>query len=228
MLDFPEKTFFNKPVPKAKFYEHLDVKPALKKVFVNQIEKIVWRNKLSPATLNVQPGTRVQEILVFEISLKSSPLDEAALKLIDKGIPYHILFLLQFDGLYMACMGFKDLADKSISQYFKTDWMPMDELPLQTSGVTLDDVYDGYIKQINSRLDTDSTTPLKDAIKDDAERQKIERKIAALEKQMRTEKQPRRKFELAQAIQKLKHNLQDPAEANATDRVDHSSPKVLS
>ncbi len=200
----PEKTFFNKPVPKNKFYEKLDVKPALKKVFVNQIEKIVWRNKLSPATLNVQPGTRVQAILVFEITLKSSPLDEAALKLIDKGIPYHILFLLQFDGLYMACMGFKDLADKSISQYFKTDWMTLDELPLQTSGVTLDDVYDGYIKQINSRLDTDSTTPLKDAIRDDAQRAKIERQIARLEAQMRTEKQPRRKYELALEIKRLK------------------------
>ena len=211
----PEKTFFNKPVPKAKFYEHLDVKPALKKVFVNQIEKIVWRNKLSPSTLNVQQGTRVQEIQVFEISLKSSPLDEAALKLIDKGIPYHILFLLQFDGLYMACMGFKDLADKSISQYFKTDWMPLDELPLQTSGVTLDDVYDGYVKQINSRLNTDSTTSLKDAIHDDAERQKIERKIAALEKQMRAEKQPRRKFELAQTIQKLKKDLHAQVDNNS-------------
>ena len=203
----PEKTFFNKPVPKNKFYEKLDVKPALKKVFVNQIERIVWRNKLSPATLNVQPGTRVQEIQVFEISLKSSPLDEAALKLIDKGIPYHILFLLKHDDLYMACMGYKDLSDKTISQYFKTDWMSLDELPLQTSGVTLDDVYDGYVKQINSRLNTDSTTSLKDAIHDDAERQKIERKIAALEKQMRTEKQPRRKFELAQTIQKLKKDL---------------------
>lgn len=207
MLDFPTKTFFNKPVPKNKFYEKLDVKSALKKVFVNQIEKIVWRNKLSPATLNVQPGTRVQEIQVFEISLKSSPLDEAALKLIDKGIPYHILFLLQFDGLYMACMGYKDLSDKSISQYFKTDWMPMDELPLQTSGVTLDDVYDGYVKQINTRLNTDSTTSLKEAIHDDAERQKLERKIAALEKQMRTEKQPRRKFELASEIKKLKQEI---------------------
>ena len=210
MLDFPEKTFFNKPVPKAKFYEKLDVKPALKKVFVNQIEKIVWRNKLAPATLNVQPGTRVQELQVFEISLRSSPLDEAALKLIDKGIPYHILFLLKHDDLYMACMGYKDLADKTISQYFKTDWMTLDELPLQTSGVTLDDVYDGYIKQINSRLDTDSATSLKDVIRDDAQRTIIERQIARLEAQMRTEKQPRRKFELAQTIQKLKNELNDP------------------
>lgn len=207
MLDFPEKTFFNKPVPKNKFYEHLDVKPALKKVFVNQIEKIVWRNKLSPATLNVQPGTRVQELLVFEITLKTRPLDEAALKLIDKGIPYHILFLLKHDDLYMVCMGYKDLSDKTISQYFKTDWMPLDELPLQTSGVTLDDVYDGYIKQINSRLDTDSTTPLKDAIRDDAQRAKIERQIARLEAQMRTEKQPRRKFELASEIKRLKQEI---------------------
>lgn len=211
----PEKTFFNKPVPKNKFYEKLDVKPALKKVFVNQIEKIVWRNKLSPATLNVQPGTRVQEIQVFEISLKSSPLDEAALKLIDKGIPYHILFLLKHDDLYMACMGYKDLTDKSISQYFKTDWMPLDELPLQTSGVTLDDVYDGYIKQINSRLDADSTMPLKDAIRDEAQRAKIERQIARLEAQMRTEKQPRRKFELAQTVQKLKNDL------HGQDEIEH-------
>jgi hypothetical protein len=205
----PEKTFFNKPVPKNKFYEKLDVKPALKKVFVNQIEKIVWRNKLAPATLNVQPGTRVQELLVFEITLKTRPLDEAALKLIDKGIPYHILFLLKHDDLYMVCMGYKDLSDKTISQYFKTDWMPLDELPLQTSGVTLDDVYDGYIKQINSRLDTDSATPLKDVIRNDAQRAKIERQIARLEAQMRTEKQPRRKFELAQTIQKLKTDLEE-------------------
>ena len=200
----PEKTFFNKPVPKNKFYEHLDVNPALKKVFVNQIEKIVWRNKLSPATLNVQPGTRVQELLVFEITLKTRPLNEAALKLIDKGIPYHILFLLKHDDLYMVCMGYKDLSDKTISQYFKTDWMPLDELPLQTSGVTLDDVYDGYIKQINSRLDTDSATSLKDVIRDDAQRAKIERQIARLEAQMRTEKQPRRKYELSLEIKSLK------------------------
>lgn len=215
MLDFPEKTFFNKPIPKAKFYEHLDVKPSLKKVFVNQIEKIVWRNKLSPATLNVQPGTRVQELLVFEITLKTRPLDEAALKLIDKGIPYHILFLLKHDDLYMACMGYKDLSDKTISQYFKTDWMSLDELPLQTSGVTLDDVYDGYIKQINSRLDTDSATSLKDVIRDDAQRAKIERQIARLEAQMRTEKQPRRKFELAQTIQKLKNDLHGLVDNNS-------------
>ncbi len=200
----PEKTFFNKPIPKNKFYEHLDVKPALKKVFVNQIEKIVWRNKLSPATLNVQPGTRVQELLVFEITLKTRPLDEAALKLIDKGIPYHILFLLKHDDLYIACMGYKDLSDKTISQYFKTDWMALDELPLQTSGITMDDVYDNYVKQINTRLNADSTTLLKEAIRDDAQRAKIERQITRLESQLRAEKQPKRKYELAQKIKHLK------------------------
>ena len=149
----------------------------------------------------------MQELQVFEITLKTRPLDEAALKLIDKGIPYHILFLLKHDDLYMACMGYKDLSDKTISQYFKTDWMTLDELPLQTSGVTLDDVYDGYIKQINSRLDTDSTTPLKDAIRDDAQRAKLERQIARLEAQMRTEKQPRRKYELALEIKNIKQEI---------------------
>ena len=209
MLDFPEKTLFNRTVPKTKFYENLPIHAATKRVFVQEIERIVWRNKLSPATLNVQPGKRIQEIEVLELVLKTQSLNESALKVIDKGIPYHILFLLHFEDLYMACMGFKDLADKSISQYFKTDWMSLDELPLQTTGLSLDDVYDNYVRQLNTRLASPETMPIKDAVRDDAERQKTERKIASLEKQMRTEKQPRRKFELAQTIQKLKNDLHE-------------------
>lgn len=34
MLDFPKSTEFNKRIPKQKFYEKIDVSPALKKVFV--------------------------------------------------------------------------------------------------------------------------------------------------------------------------------------------------
>ena len=48
MLDFPEKTFFNRVIPKAKFYEKLPVTQAVKDCFVNEIAAIVWRNKLSP------------------------------------------------------------------------------------------------------------------------------------------------------------------------------------
>lgn len=45
MLDFPKSTEFNKRIPKQKFYEKIDVSPALKKVFVEQIKLMFLQRK---------------------------------------------------------------------------------------------------------------------------------------------------------------------------------------
>ena len=58
MLDFPAKTLFGKVILKAKFYEKLAVSSVVKRALVNDIAQIVWRNKFSPETLNVQPDNR--------------------------------------------------------------------------------------------------------------------------------------------------------------------------
>ena len=47
MLGFPASTEFGKRIPKQKFYENLDVSPALRRVFVDQIRIVYWRNKLA-------------------------------------------------------------------------------------------------------------------------------------------------------------------------------------
>ena len=204
MQDFPQKTFFNKPIPKAKFYEKLPVTQAVKNCFVNEIAGIVWRNKLSAETLNVQPGSRVQELEVIEISLKGEALNDSVLKVIDKGIPYQLLFLLKRGEEYQLCIGYKEMENSAVPEYFKTAWMPFDQLPLQISGLTLDEICDNFIRQINTRLASAEDMSLKEAIADDAQRLKIEKQIAALEKKMKTEKQPKRKFELHEEIQKLR------------------------
>lgn len=84
MLRFPQSTEFNRRIPKQKFYEKLDVSPALKRAFVEQIKLIYWRNKLAPTTLNIAPGQAVTEIEVLEIRLNQQQLDEAVLRQIDK------------------------------------------------------------------------------------------------------------------------------------------------
>lgn len=205
MLDFPQKTFFNKPIPKAKFYEKLPVTQAVKNCFVNEIAGIVWRNKLSAETLNVQPGSRVQELEVIEITLKGEALNDSVLKVIDRGIPYQLLFLLKRGEEYQLCMGYKETETSAVKEYFKTDWMPFEALSLQISGLTLDEVCDNFIRQINTRLAVADAMPLKDALADDAMRQKIEKQIALLEKKMKAEKQPKRKFELFEKIKVLRN-----------------------
>ena len=202
----PEKTFFGKPIPKAKFYEKLPVTQAVKNCFVNEIAGIVWRNKLSAETLNVQPGSRVQELEVIEISLKGEALNDSVLKVIDKGIPYQLLFLLKRGEEYQLCMGYKETETASVKEYFKTAWMPFDQLPLQISGLTLDEICDNFIRQIHGALLELPAGDLQTALAASKEEGKRFKKIAQLEKKMKVEKQPKRKFELHEEIQRLKNH----------------------
>ena len=110
MINLPKSTEFNKRIPKQKFYEKLNVTPTLKRSFIDQIKTVIWRNKIAESTLNISPGKTVTEIEIFEIQLNSSELDTDVLKLIDKEIPYHIVFILSFDGKYQAWTAYKEEA----------------------------------------------------------------------------------------------------------------------
>lgn len=112
VVGFPQATEFNKRIPKQKFYENLDVSPALRRVFVDQIRLVYWRNKLAASTLNIAAGEAVTEIEVFEVRLNDPQLDEAVLKQIDKEIPYHILFTLSWSH-YLQLMRIKNPDERS-------------------------------------------------------------------------------------------------------------------
>ena len=129
MLGLPERTEFNKRIPKQKFYEKMDISPALKRVFVEQIRIIYWRNKLAATTMNIAAGEEVTEIEVFEVRVQEPQFDEAVLRQIDKEIPYHILFLLTCDRKEQAWIGYKEAAASGsnafkVSRYYHTDWVP--------------------------------------------------------------------------------------------------------
>ena len=211
MLGFPKSTEFNKRIPKGKFYENLSVSPALKRVFVEQIKVIYWRNKLAGTTLNIAAGKEVSEIEILEIRLSGSGLDKAALRQIDREIPYHILFLLEFEGLYQAWIGYKEASGGEnafkVSRYYHTDWTPEDKLPLSIEGLNLDDVYANFVRQIaGDRLS--AKQDLQSSVERDILREKLRKEIAALEKRSRTERQPKKRFELYQQLQARKQELE--------------------
>ena len=206
MLDFPQKTFFNRVIPKAKFYEKLPVTQAVKNCFVNEIAGIVWRNKLSAETLNVQPGSRVQELEVIEISLKGEALNDSVLKVIDKGIPYQLLFLLKRGEEYQLCMGYKETETSAVKEYFKTDWMTFESLPLQISGLTLDEVCDNFIRQIHGSLQTNVNADLKTELAESKEQEKLQKRIAQLEKKLLTEKQFKKQMAIRAELLELKNH----------------------
>ena len=213
MLGLPKSTEFNKRIPKQKFYENLSVTSAMKTAFTEQIKSIYWRNKLAATTLNLAPGKLVTEIEVFEIRLTSPELDEDILRLIDREIPYHILFLLEYDGKYQAAMGYKEASSSGkaafkVERYYRTEWLTEEELSLHLEGLTIDAVYENFIRQIaGDRLVGNENTTLKKSVEQQKQREQIEKQIAALEAKMKKEKQLNRKMELKAEIKKQKQIL---------------------
>ena len=214
MLGFPASTEFNKKIPKQKFYDNLDISPALRRVFVDQIRLVYWRNKLAASTLNIATGEAVTEIEVFEVRLNDPQLDEAVLKQIDKEIPYHILFVLTCDGKAQAWIGYKEAAASGsnafqVSRYYHTDWMPENELHLGIDGLNMDAVYESLVRQIaGDKLQTDSGESLKESVERDEKKKQLEKRISVLENKMKKEKQLNRRMEMNSELKKLRKEME--------------------
>ena len=209
MLHFPRTTEFNKRIPKQKFYENLTISPVLRRVFIDQIRMVYWKNKLATSTLNIAAGEAVTEIEVFEVRLNEPLLDDAVLKQIDKEIPYHILFILTRDGKAQAWIGYKEAAASGsnafkVGRYYHTDWMPEDELRLSINGLNMDAVYESLVRQIaGGNLQTDSGESLKESVERDEKKKQLEKQIAVLESTMRKEKQLNRRMEMNAELKQL-------------------------
>lgn len=213
MLGFPQTTEFNKRIPKQKLYENMEVSPALKRVFVERIKLIYWRNKLAVSTMNIAPGETVTEIEVIEIKLASPQLNEAVLRQIDKEIPYHILFILSFNGKVQAWTGYKEAAEGGnkafkVNKYYHTEWMPEHELNLKIEGLNMDAVWENLIIQVGG-VEVGQGKSLDEQIQIDDQKAKLQKEIEKLEKQARNEKQPNKKFQLAQQVKTLKKQLDE-------------------
>lgn len=214
MLGLPKTTEFNKRIPKQKFYDNLTVTPALKKVFIDQIKTIYWRNKIAASTTNLAPGTVVTELEVFEVKLNSQILDDSFLRQIDKEIPYHILFILEYEGKYKAIIGYKEKSGGNtafkVNRYYSTEWMDEDALPLKLEGLSVDSAYENFVRQIagDALAATTSGETLKEAVDRDEKRQALQTQITKLQKKIKSEKQLNKQMELNAQLKKLKKELE--------------------
>ena len=215
MIGLPKTTEFNKRIPKQTFYENMDVSSMVKKFFVDQIRVIYWKNKIAPSTTNLAAGTNVTELQVFEIRLSGNELDESVLELIDKKIPYHILFLLEYEGKHQAWIGYKEASASAssvfkVGQYYHTEWMKEEELPVKVEGLNVDAVYENFVRQIaGAQLQqAEAGESLKETVERDTKIRDLKKQIAVLQTKIRKEKQLNRQMEMNKELKKLKKELQ--------------------
>lgn len=93
-FNLPLSTKVGRVVPKNAFDEYTNTKQ--KKLFIDCIQRITWTHKLSADTVNLD-AKDIQEIQVFKIELKQKSDILKIVEIINKSIPYHIVFWVEYN-----------------------------------------------------------------------------------------------------------------------------------
>ena len=195
MLGLPKATQMSKQLPKKAIYAKFQMNTAAKEKIDADISRITIVNEIAPNNVNIPAGDEVKSFFVLLVSLKRKEFDEKTIVTLSKLIPQNILFVLEYGGESKLAIYH--------TKIMQTDWKPTEEQRIELQGLNLDKVWENIIKNLELGVWSEELS-LDENIALHMKQEKLQKEIARLEKQARAEKQPKRKFELVQEIQKLK------------------------
>ncbi len=163
--------------------------------FDADIRKLTIIGEVSPPTTNISTGENISAFYVILVFLRTKDYNKKNIVLLSKLIDQNMLFILEHEGKARLAVFHTKL--------LQSDWIPLQELTITLTGPNLDKVWENIIIQVGS-VKVEQGNTLDEQIAIDEERAKIRRQIDKLERQARNEKQPRRKFELAQEVNRLR------------------------
>lgn len=198
MLGLPKTTEMSKQLPKKAIYTKFQMNTAAKAKIDADISRITIVNEIAPNKVNIPAGEDVKSFFVLLVSLKKKEYDEKTIATLSKLIPQNILFVLEYENE-------SRLAIYHI-KVMQTEWKPTENQQIELHGLNLDTVWENIVKSLecgawNEELSLDENLALHE------QQEKLQKQITKLEKQARTERQPKKKFELHQKITKLKKEL---------------------
>ena len=196
MFGLPKTTEITKQLPKKAIFAKFQLKPAQRDHFDADISRIDIVNFVSPNTVpGLKEGERVKEFYVLLVSLKHQEYDEKNILLLSKLIKLQMVFALA----YQERVRFAVVHEK----LFLTDWKPMASAKLPLMGFDLDKVWENLVVSVGSIEVTEGVT-MDEQIAIDGEKQKKIRLIESLEKKLKVEKQPRKRYEMYKQLNELK------------------------
>ncbi|MBS0645198.1 MAG: DUF4391 domain-containing protein [Verrucomicrobia bacterium] len=207
-FDLPSRTIVNKVIPKNAFDSFTTSKQ--KKRFTDLLERIRWVNKLSAETINLT-GKDIKEIQVFEIELKVQEDISDLIDIINKAIPYPIIFYISFQDKAYLCASKKhphpvnenvSVVDWTFASKWKTKSKINYELNLKQN---LDFIYHDFCLQLSSKYF--KTNSIEDLVALEQKRTELNRKILNTKASISRSKQYNKKVELNIELQKLEVDL---------------------
>ena len=197
MIELPKACVVDKFLPKKLFYENVNISNSVKEEFVEKLNKIYWKYKISEDNINISKTENVEEIEIFELELREKYTCKNIIRIITKNIPYPILFLIKYENEFQYAIKYNE------DIYFN-DWN--NELSFDFNALNLEIIYNNIVKSITN-IEA-SINNLENEIQKKNEILKLENEIKKLENKIHNEKQFNIKVEYNQKINELKSKIE--------------------
>lgn len=208
MFKLSKNTEVGKVIPKNAFDSYTNAKQ--KKGFSDKIQRITWSNKVAFDTVNLT-GIDVDEIQIFKIELKEKAVIKDLLSIIEKAIPYHIIFWIECDDEFYISTSAKHQhpqnEDTAVIDYtFTSDWKSVGDNGYQIElKNNLDWVFKNFCDQLKS-VETDSKS-ISELVEKQKNNDVILKEIEKLKSKIAKCKQFNKKVEMNMKLQKLQSDL---------------------
>ena len=190
-FNLPKEAFVNKHIPKKKFYEKAALSSRIQRAFIDKIQKITWKYKLAEETIGISKTEAVTEIQIFDIELKEEVIPTSILKVIDKSIPYQILYRLICNENIAYGITLKE--SNRVENYYFSEWN--EELNFDFTGISLEKLYQKLVKAFIQGDDKEDDS-FSELISRDTCIKELEKEINRLQSKMKKEKQFNRQVEI--------------------------------
>lgn len=203
----PSTTAVKRVVPKNSF-ESLAT-PKQKRLFTEYIQRITWTHKVAPSTTNLK-ADKIQEIQFFTVELKKSAPVKELLDLIDRCIPYPIVFKVTLGEEFYFHTSIKRphaqdedkaIIDFSFSSTFDSGFFLTPELRVST-----DEVYRNLCLQLSDFSKVENLT-IEQLIARQREVNGLRKEIGTLRASIRKSKSFKEKVDLNQRLTVVERQL---------------------
>lgn len=209
LFNLPIGTAYGKVIPKNSFDRFISNKQ--KRLFTDLVSKISWTHKLAPTTINLS-GKYLAEIQIIHIELKREERISELLAVINKNVPYGVIFVMQFgDRFYLSASAkhpHPTLTDTSVLDWeFVSDWfMLVDNMFQLNLRESLDAVFFDFCKQL-SPFASKGVDSMNELIEKSSKVFQLEKEIKRLRSAISSCKQFNKKVELNLELKRLEQEL---------------------
>ena len=202
MLGLPASTQIHQLITRKRIYAHFgaEMSAERRRRFEADVARLVLTNEVSPVCVNLPAGETVHNFFVLQVILKAREFDAQTIVCLARLFGQRLIIVLEYGDQQRLALW--------QGRLYMTAWAASGTWNIPLTGLNLDQAWAHIVAQI-AGIERDPGRELDEQLALAARREKLQKEIARLEKQAWAERQPKKKFELAQQISKMRLELED-------------------